>query len=76
MTTILITGANRGIGFHLAQEALDRGWRVYGSVRTAAQAEQAAAELGSGLHTTCLRRDRPRRHVSGDRFSRSPPSTS
>ncbi|WP_321490760.1 SDR family NAD(P)-dependent oxidoreductase [uncultured Hyphomonas sp.] len=49
MTTILITGANRGIGFHLAQEALDKGWRVYGSVRTAAQAQQAAAELGSGF---------------------------
>ena len=49
MTTILITGANRGIGFHLAREALDKGWRVCGSVRTDAQAEETAAELGSGF---------------------------
>jgi len=49
MTTILITGANRGIGFQLAREALDKGWRVYGSVRTGAQAEQTAADLGSGF---------------------------
>lgn len=34
MTTILITGANRGIGFDLAREALNKGWQVYGSVRT------------------------------------------
>ncbi|KCZ85318.1 short-chain dehydrogenase [Hyphomonas adhaerens MHS-3] len=49
MTTILITGANRGIGFDLARAALNKGWQVYGSVRTEAQAEQTAAELGSGF---------------------------
>ena len=49
MTTILITGANRGIGFDLAREALNKGWQVYGSVRTEAQAKQTAAELGSGF---------------------------
>jgi NAD(P)-dependent dehydrogenase (short-subunit alcohol dehydrogenase family) len=49
MTTILITGANRGIGFHLGREALNKDWQVYGSVRTDAQAEQSAAELGSGF---------------------------
>ncbi|MEZ5999390.1 SDR family NAD(P)-dependent oxidoreductase [Hyphomonas sp.] len=49
MTTILITGANRGIGFHLAREALEKGWRVYGSVRTDAQADETTAELGSGF---------------------------
>lgn len=49
MTTILITGANRGIGFHLAREALEKGWKVFGSVRTETQAEQTAAELGPGF---------------------------
>ena len=49
MTTLLVTGANRGIGFHIAREALDKGWRVFGSVRTEAHAEQAAVELGPGF---------------------------
>jgi len=46
MTTILITGANRGIGFALSRAALDKGWTVYGSARTAAQTEETAARLG------------------------------
>lgn len=33
MTTILITGTNRGIGLELANQALARGWTVYGSAR-------------------------------------------
>lgn len=49
MTTILITGANRGIGFHLAREALNKDWRVYGSVRTETQAEETAAKIGAGF---------------------------
>lgn len=35
MTTILITGTNRGIGLQLARQALDKGWTVYGSARRA-----------------------------------------
>ncbi|GGB41928.1 short-chain dehydrogenase [Roseibium aquae] len=46
MTTILITATNRGIGRDLARSALSRNWTVYGSVRDARQAEQAAAEFG------------------------------
>ncbi len=46
MTTILITGANRGIGFALAKASLARGWTVYGSARTQAQADETAARLG------------------------------
>ena len=33
MTHVLITGCNRGIGRALADEALQRGWRVTGTVR-------------------------------------------
>ncbi|WP_420410397.1 SDR family oxidoreductase [Hoeflea sp.] len=33
MTTILITGTNRGIGLELAKQALEKGWTVYGSAR-------------------------------------------
>ena len=33
MTTILITGTNRGIGLELAIQALAKGWTVYGSAR-------------------------------------------
>lgn len=35
MTTILITGTNRGIGLQLARQALEKGWTVYGSARSA-----------------------------------------
>ena len=35
MTTILITGAARGIGRALCVDALRRGWDVIGSVRDA-----------------------------------------
>ncbi len=35
MTTILITGVARGIGHALALHALEKGWRVLGSVRQA-----------------------------------------
>ncbi|WP_417684385.1 SDR family oxidoreductase [Roseibium sp.] len=45
MTTILITGANRGIGFELARAALEKGWTVYGSARTQGKAHDMAASL-------------------------------
>lgn len=32
MTTILITGTNRGIGLEMANQALAKGWTVFGSV--------------------------------------------
>jgi NAD(P)-dependent dehydrogenase (short-subunit alcohol dehydrogenase family) len=47
MTTILITGAARGIGRALCEDALRRGWSVIGSVRDAATAKALEAELGS-----------------------------
>ena len=45
MTSILITGVNRGIGQELARAALGKGWTVYGSVRTRQQAGGMAKAL-------------------------------
>jgi NAD(P)-dependent dehydrogenase (short-subunit alcohol dehydrogenase family) len=48
MPTCLITATNRGIGYQLAQLALQKGWTVYGSVRSAQSAEDTAKSLGAG----------------------------
>lgn len=45
MPVCLVTASNRGIGFELARAALTRGWTVYGSVRSNAQAEETASRL-------------------------------
>jgi NAD(P)-dependent dehydrogenase (short-subunit alcohol dehydrogenase family) len=45
MTTILITGAGRGIGKELARQALDLGWDVIGSVRSVEAQRELANEL-------------------------------
>ena len=49
MTTILITGAGRGIGLALAKEALARGWRVFGSVRGEAEARELEQKFGANF---------------------------
>jgi NAD(P)-dependent dehydrogenase (short-subunit alcohol dehydrogenase family) len=49
MTTILITGAARGIGRALCEDALRRGWSVIGSVRDAAAAKALETELGANF---------------------------
>ncbi len=45
MTTILITGAGRGIGFEIARQAIDKGWTVIGSVRSAEAQRELAQKL-------------------------------
>jgi NAD(P)-dependent dehydrogenase (short-subunit alcohol dehydrogenase family) len=39
MTTVFITGANRGIGFELARKYADAGWRVVAGVRDVSRAK-------------------------------------
>jgi NAD(P)-dependent dehydrogenase (short-subunit alcohol dehydrogenase family) len=46
MTAILITGAARGIGRALCEDALRRGWSVIGSVRDASAATALETKLG------------------------------
>ncbi|KAG1702960.1 C-factor [Nymphon striatum] len=45
MTTILITGAGRGIGFELARQSVQMGWNVLGSVRTVEAQKELAEKL-------------------------------
>lgn len=52
MTTILITGAARGIGLELTKQALAMGWKVYGSVRSEADAIRLAGDLGVPVGAT------------------------
>ncbi|MCA9969208.1 MAG: SDR family oxidoreductase [Anaerolineales bacterium] len=44
---ILITGVSTGIGYATAQALLQRGYHVFGSVRSAADADRVQAELGA-----------------------------
>ncbi|NVK32916.1 MAG: SDR family oxidoreductase [Rhodobacteraceae bacterium] len=53
MTTLLVTGANRGIGFQIASSGIELGWTVYGSVRTQQQAAELEATL-PGIHIMVL----------------------
>jgi NAD(P)-dependent dehydrogenase (short-subunit alcohol dehydrogenase family) len=41
--TVLVTGANRGIGLELARQYAARGWRVIGTARKPAEATELAA---------------------------------
>src|SRR4051812_28005112 len=45
MKTVLITGANRGIGFETARQLAGRGFHVFVASRGKEQAESAAREL-------------------------------
>ncbi|MFJ9347396.1 SDR family NAD(P)-dependent oxidoreductase [Streptomyces sp. NPDC101237] len=46
--TALVTGANKGIGFHVARLLAERGFRVHVGSRSAERGERAVAEIGGG----------------------------
>jgi NAD(P)-dependent dehydrogenase (short-subunit alcohol dehydrogenase family) len=49
MRSVVITGASTGIGWASAKLLLDRGFRVFGSVRKQADAERLQAEFGANF---------------------------
>jgi NAD(P)-dependent dehydrogenase (short-subunit alcohol dehydrogenase family) len=49
MRSVVITGASTGIGWASARLLLDRGFRVFGSVRKPADAERLSAEFGANF---------------------------
>jgi len=49
MRSVVITGVSTGIGHAAARVLLDRGFRVFGSVRRAEDADRLAEELGDGF---------------------------
>src|SRR6478672_8911508 len=49
MRPVVITGASTGIGWATAKLLLDRGFRVFGSVRKQADADRLRAEFGANF---------------------------
>jgi NAD(P)-dependent dehydrogenase (short-subunit alcohol dehydrogenase family) len=49
MRSVVITGASTGIGWATAKLLLDRGFRVFGSVRKPADADRLRSELGANF---------------------------
>jgi NAD(P)-dependent dehydrogenase (short-subunit alcohol dehydrogenase family) len=49
MRSIVITGTSTGIGYGAAKVLIARGFRVFGSVRKAADADRVTAELGANF---------------------------
>ncbi|MFB9451290.1 SDR family NAD(P)-dependent oxidoreductase [Dactylosporangium vinaceum] len=53
-STALVTGANKGIGRHIAQQLADAGLTVYVGSRDRARGEAAAREIGAGARPVQL----------------------
>src|ERR1700729_1007797 len=49
MRSVVITGASTGIGWATARLLLDRGFRVFGSVRKATDADRLKGEFGANF---------------------------
>src|SRR3981081_1909551 len=49
MQSVVITGASTGIGWATAKLLLDRGFRVFGSVRKQSDADRLKAEVGANF---------------------------
>jgi NAD(P)-dependent dehydrogenase (short-subunit alcohol dehydrogenase family) len=54
-TTVLVTGANRGLGFEFTRQYLDRGWRIIATCRNPEKAEALNA-LASGSSDVLVER--------------------
>lgn len=50
---VVITGVSTGIGFATAQMLIARGYRVFGSVRKAADGERVREQLGEAFPHCC-----------------------
>src|SRR5450432_568576 len=48
MPSVLITSANRGLGFEFAKQYADVGWRVYAACRRPAEASELQQSAGAG----------------------------
>src|SRR5215469_8566745 len=49
MKSVVVTGASTGIGWGCAKVLIDKGFRVFGSVRKPADAERLSGELGANF---------------------------
>jgi NADP-dependent 3-hydroxy acid dehydrogenase YdfG len=47
MKSVVVTGVSSGIGRQIARDLIAQGYRVFGSVRKAADGEDVTAELGA-----------------------------
>ncbi|MER5791371.1 SDR family oxidoreductase [Streptomyces sp. NPDC001980] len=52
--TALVTGANKGIGFHIARLLAEEGFQVHVGSRSAERGEQAVAEIGTNARLLVL----------------------
>ena len=55
MRSVVVTGASTGIGAATAKVLIERGYRVFGSVRKEADAERLTRELGARACSADLR---------------------
>jgi NAD(P)-dependent dehydrogenase (short-subunit alcohol dehydrogenase family) len=70
MPTVLITGANRGLGLEFARQYAADGWRVIGTARHPASADALAA-LGAEIHALDVR-DAAAVHRLAEQLAREP----
>src|SRR5580692_3605819 len=49
MRSVVVTGASTGIGWATARLLIDRGFRVFGSVRKPADADRLSGEFGANF---------------------------
>lgn len=70
MQSIVVTGASTGIGWSTVQVLLDRGFRVFGSVRTQADANRLQKDFGENFVPLLLDITDEEKVISAARFVR------